>query len=258
MGDKTKIEWSDATWNPITGCTKISIGCKNCYAERVAGRFWNNRKFTDIQYHTSRLDIPLRWTRPRKIFVCSMGDLFHEFVALDYILQVFDRMEQAKQHTFMVLTKRPKRTYEFCQRYGIGDINDWPQNVLFGVTAENQETADLRIPILMKIPASIRFLSVEPMLDPININQSMYDNKHSGMNCFGFTDGFGYEAYINWVICGSESGPNRRNTKVEWIRDLRDQCKEASVSFFLKQMEIDGKLVKMPELDGKVWGQMPL
>ena len=254
----TKIEWAEKVFNPITGCTKTSPGCINCYGESMAKRFWGGRKFTDIQFHEDRLDQPLSWKRPSKIFVCSMSDLFHEQISFYQLDKIFWTIVQSQKrgldHIFILLTKRPSRMWAYLE-----DTGHWAlDNIWVGVTAENQEMADKRIPILLKIPAAVRFVSIEPMLGPVNMTTAMYGNNPAGMNCFGFTDGFGYEAYIQWIICGSESGPKRRPAKLEWIRNIRDQCiVEGNIPFFLKQMEINGKLAKMPQLDGHTWNQMP-
>ncbi len=179
MGDKSKIEWTNATWNPVPGCTKVSAGCRGCYAERHAHRFWGARKFTDIEMHADRLDQPLRWKKPRMIFVNSMSDLFHENVSFEFIIQVFAVMARAKQHTFQILTKRAERMHNFFIKYG--GINsrthdehgkgveldqyEFPlPNVWIGVSCENQATADERIPLLARTPAAVHFVSAEPLI----------------------------------------------------------------------------------------------
>ena len=255
---KTSIEWATDVWNPVTGCTKISAGCKNCYAEKIAGRFWGDRKFTDVQWHPERLEDPLHWKKPRRVFVNSMSDLFHPDVPERFIDDVFRVMANTK-HTYMILTKRPDR----MKRY-IWNRSKYPSdgramlpNVWLGVSAENQQAADERIPYLLETPAAVRFVSVEPMLGEVDLTQAMYGIDSPGMNVFGFTDGFGYEACLHWVICGCESGQSARPFDMDWARDLRDQCQSADVPFFFKQGRTDGKLVKMPELDGIVWNELP-
>jgi len=234
----TKIEWCERSWNPITGCSKISEGCKHCYAERMSKRLagrcgYDKDEPFKVTFHPDKLDEPLRWRKPSRIFVCSMGDLFHEGVDDGLLCRVFDVMAVAEHHTFLTLTKRPARMREFFARCVHGNF----QNLWLGVTAENQQRADERIPILLQIPAAKRFVSVEPMLGEIDITK--------------------YLTQLDWVICGCESGSNRRTCQTEWIRDLKNQCISVGVPFFLKQMEISGKLVKMPELDGQIWREYP-
>ncbi|RQV98734.1 phage Gp37/Gp68 family protein [bacterium] len=231
---KTKIEWTDYSWNPVTGCTKISAGCKNCYAERIAKRFWN-RPFEKVWCHPERLSEPDTWKKPRKIFVCSMSDLFHEDVPMDFIGDVFDEMICHPRHTFMVLTKRPARMLEFIRWYGIAEA-DMP-NIWAGVSAEDQKTFYERVKILLDIYMPVRFVSVEPMLESI----------------FTYT----WLKNLDWVICGAESGQGARPFDMKWARDLKNQCQLAGVPFFLKQARIDGQMIKMPELDGQVWAEYP-
>lgn len=240
----TKIEWCERSWNPITGCSKISEGCKHCYAERMSKRLagrcgYDKDEPFKVALHPDKFDDPLRWKKPSKIFVCSMGDLFHEDVGFDVIRRIWAVMTTARQHTYMILTKRPERMkqfYEWMQKQEFKVETAW-DNIWLGVTAENQQRADERIPILLQIPAAKRFVSVEPMLGEIDITK--------------------YLTQLDWVICGCESGPNRRTCQTEWIRDLKNQCISVGVPFFLKQMEISGKLVKMPELDGQIWREYP-
>ena len=296
---RTKIEWTDMTWNPVTGCTPISEGCQNCYAKRMAKRLAGRCGYPKenpfkVTLHPERLDEPLKWRKPRKVFVCSMSDLFHPDVPFHYISNIFDIMcswrwpnKEAERigdeslledpgHTYMVLTKRPERVRDWLQwlfEYWPGDspvnVNlsaegHFGRHIWFGVTAENQQRADERIPILLQIPAAVRFVSVEPMLGPIRLQRDWLmcpggaEYGH-GMSLTRVHAGGCCDRHprIHWVICGSESGPNHRKTKIEWIRDLREQCISANVPFFLKQMEINGRMVKMPELDGKIWAQFP-
>ena len=232
---KTKIEWTDYSWNPVTGCTKISAGCKNCYAERIAKRFWD-RPFSEVKLHPNRMSNPSDWKKPKKIFVCSMSDLFHEDVPMDFIADVFDEMICHSRHTFMVLTKRPLKMMAFTQWYGYSSTV--ANNIWFGVSVENQELANERIPILLQTPASKRFVSVEPMLELINFLKIA-------------------PIGIDWVICGAESGVGARPFDMMWAKELKNQCLEIYVPFFFKQGQVNGKLVKMPELDGRVWAEYP-
>ena len=266
----TKIEWSDETWNPVTGCSKVSQGCKNCYALREWPRLSANpktayygRKFTDVEFHPERLYQPLHWTRQRMVFVNSMSDLFHEKIPTDVIDQVFAVMALALPHTFQVLTKRPQRMWDYfqtnpsaplskCTEARVGslamqiasdhlkeDVNtaywdtffDWPlRNVWLGVSAEDQETADERIPHLLYTPASVRFVSYEPALGPVNLG--LYLSRDNMFPIPGFRDPL---PGINWVIAGGESGPKARPAHPDWFRSARDQCDAARVSFFFKQ-----------------------
>lgn len=259
---KSKIEWTDKTWNPITGCTKVSLGCANCYAERLTKRFYPDRNFNEIITKPEKLTEPLRWKNPSKIFVCSMSDLFHENVPIGFIVDIFKIIQYAPWHTFIILTKRPERALKILNHFSA----DIFKNIWIGVTAENQEQAEKRIPILLQMPAAVRFVSVEPMLGPVDLMSIQFD-KNTTMNVL---EGCGINqkspcqsipnAHCNrldWVICGCESGPSARAMSPYWARDLRDQCQAADVPFFLKQMNIDGKMVKMPELDGKVWDEYP-
>ena len=234
MGDKSAIEWTDATWNPVTGCTKVSPGCKHCYAERLALRLqaMENPRYRNgfaVTLHPDQLALPLRWTRPRRIFVNSMSDLFHEAVPEGFIRRVFEVMGQADWHIFQILTKRAKRLAELAARL------PWPSNVWQGVSVENDRYT-WRIEYLRRVPAKIRFLSLEPLIGPI---PSL------------LLDG------IHWVIVGGESGPQRRPIHAEWVRDIRERCRAADVPFFFKQWggptsKAGGRL-----LDGRTWDEMP-
>lgn len=252
---ETRIEWTDAVWNPVTGCTKVSSGCKHCYAEGMAKRFWGGeREFTDVRCHPERLEQPLRWRKPRRVFVNSMSDLFHDDVPFDFIACVFWTVAASPQHTYQVLTKRPARMLEFFRREAQQYGAPWPiNNIMLGVSVEDQKTADERIPILLQAPAALRFVSVEPMLGPVDLRRlDPWDDFHTDA-----LDTPDPSCKIGWVICGCESGPRARPMRPDWARSLRDQCAEAGVPFFLKQMEIAGKIVKMPELDGHTWDQFP-
>lgn len=217
--NKTKIEWATAVWNPVTGCTKVSEGCRNCYAEGIANRFWGERKFTDIRCHEDRLNQPETWKKGQRIFVNSMSDLFHPDVPYDFIVDVFAVMNANRQHTFIVLTKRPDRYYQLVR----GALMPIP-NVWIGVSVENQKAADERIPILLQAQAAVRFVSCEPLLGNVNL-KGFYKN---GM----WVDG---QNRIDWVIVGGESGTRARPMHPNWVRSIRDQCQEANVPFFFKQ-----------------------
>ena len=270
----TGIEWTDETWNPIRGCSRVSEGCRHCYAEVVAARFsgpgqayeglarrtstgearWTGK----IMFVEKHLEDPLRWKEPRRIFVNSMSDLFHEDVSEDFLAATFGVMAMAHQHTFQILTKRPDRMRAMvssltvsesiaglallAQRDGINLDYDrlnrhlkshdhrWPlPNVWLGVSVENQAAADERIPILLDTPAAVRFISAEPLLGPVDLT--------------GYDDGTWWDetdtpndAKLDWVICGGESGAKARPCDVQWIRDIVDQCKAAGTAVFVKQM----------------------
>lgn len=227
MGNKTKIEWTDATWNPVTGCSKVSEGCRHCYAERLIPRaYGSERKFTDVRCHPERLDQPLRWRKPRRIFVNSISDLFHEAVPEEFIWKVFESMNDASWHIFQILTKRPHRMRKFLEKwvsvktYAYGPF-PWPY-IWLGVSVEDQQTADQRIPLLIQTPAAVRWISAEPLLGPILLD---------GLRR---TPGNSYPK-LDWVVVGGESGPNARPMHPDWARSLRDQCIAAGVPFFFKQ-----------------------
>jgi protein gp37 len=236
---KTKIEWADEVWNPVTGCTKVSEGCRNCYAERIMARFSPGRKFTDVQMHADRLDDPLRWKKPRRVFVNSMSDLFHKDVPFEFILRAWMMMAHTSQHTYLILTKRPERMRQFITDWLPGawglattslQLLDRPiPNIWLGVSAETQNEADARIPILLQTPAAVRFVSVEPMLGEVNLIPYLLP---IGYNWDYDRRG---PARINWVICGGESGPGARPLHPDWVRGVRDACQDAGVPFFFKQ-----------------------
>lgn len=256
----SKIEWTDQTWNPIIGCTKISHGCNNCYAETMAKRLsgikttayyknvifqhplavnygkWNGQ----THFAESQLKKPLKWKKPRMIFVSSMGDLFHESVSFMDIRKVYDVIRKCPQHTFQILTKRPERMKDFYLEY-YGFQNE--SNIWLGVTAENQELANKRIPILLQIPAKVHFVSVEPMLSAVDLSLWFYSI---------FLQ-LPYNDIIDWVICGGESGSNARPINPDWVRNLRDQCQELSVPFFFKQW---GNKKSGCLLDGKEYKEL--
>jgi protein gp37 len=260
MSDRTRIAWADATWNPVIGCSKISPGCANCYAEKMACRLarmgqkyqhvvsggaWNGTASYDD------LSLP-RWKKPRRVFVCSMGDLFHETVPRavhSYLSGVF---VDSPQHAFLVLTKRAKRMREF--------FSDCPPspNVWVGVTAEDQERADERIPELLATPAEVRWVSVEPMLGPIDLENVHgvaswpVDVLSGGTWVLGkgtAIEGFCQHSNmttLSWVVIGCESGPKRRPCNIEWARSLVGQCRTAGVAVFVKQLDINGRVSRDP------------
>jgi protein gp37 len=230
----SKIEWTESTWNPVTGCTEISVGCKNCYARRIALRLQaagspNYANGFRVTLHPHALDIPLRWRRPRVIFVNSMSDLFHEDVPLDFILRVFDVMSRAPHHQFQVLTKRSERLLELSPRL------TWPENVLMGVTVENADYT-FRVDHLRQTSAALKFISFEPLLGPVpNID---------------------FEG-IDWVIVGGESGPHARPIHPDWVIDIRDQCLDAKIPFFFKQWGGTNKKKSGRKLQGRTYSQTP-
>ncbi len=234
MAVGSSIEWTEATWNPVTGCSKVSAGCKNCYAERMANRLKlmgqpNYANGFKVTLHEHMLDLPLTWVKPRTVFVNSMSDLFHQDVPIDFISCVFRVMETAEQHTFQLLTKRSARLCE------IAHLLPWPQNVWMGVSVEDERVLN-RVYDLVKTPAKTKFLSLEPLLGPL-------DKLPLGG--------------INWVIVGGESGPGARPMQGDWVRDIRDQCKIAQVPFFFKQWGGTNKKRTGRKLDGREWNQMP-
>jgi protein gp37 len=225
----TTIEWTDKTWNPTTGCNKVSPGCKHCYAETITKRFHTNFpngfRFT---MHPERLNEPLKWRKPSRVFVNSMSDLFHENMPISFLTQIFEVMQKADQHVFQILTKRHVRLVE------LAPLLPWPDNVWMGVSVENQKYAH-RVDYLREVPAKVRFLSCEPLLGPLELDLTG----------------------IHWVITGGESGPKHRPIKEEWVRSIRDQCEIARVAFFHKQWggvrpKSNGRL-----LDGELHDAMP-
>lgn len=309
---KTSIEWATDTWNPVTGCTKVSEGCRNCYAERVIKRFGERvhgldqvpsypdfigpgdaetRAFTDVAIHPDRLDQPLHWRKPRRVFVCSMGDLFHEYVPDEFIAAVFGVMAACPQHTFIVLTKRPERMLKWfdwlkdmaeqtadanrepmrdlwtmhvmlsCARnYGsavAGCRVEWPlPNVIGMVSVEDQDAANSRVPLLLQTPFAIRGVSYEPALGPVDLGRAhglpiyreadvmadVVETVGKVVEIHSHRPGRGWvrhdgntHPWLDWVICGGESGPGARPMHPDWARSLRDQCQAAGVPFFFKQ-----------------------
>lgn len=234
MSTRSSIEWTDATWNPVTGCTKFSAGCQNCYAERMSKRLqaMGQKNYVDgfkVRTHKDVLSIPLKWKRPRTIFVNSMSDLFHEEVSESFISEVFQVMCKSPQHTFQVLTKRSKNLRRLSHSL------PWPRNVWMGVSVENKDYLS-RIDDLRHTPAKIKFISFEPLLGRI-----------SNIDLSG----------IDWVIVGGESGPGARPMSALWVEDIRDQCLAARIPFFFKQWGGLNKKKAGRLLDDRTWDDMP-
>jgi len=272
----TKIEWAQETENPFRQlieaemngwhCTKISEGCLHCYAEKINFRFGNGLPYDDrnVKFVLDRkvLDRVLRYRKPRRLFWQSMGDLFHEGIPDELILEVLAVMRETPQHRHIVLTKRPERMKALMALAFPGGV---PRHIWPGVTAENQARADERIPVLLSIPAAVHFVSVEPMLGPVDLGKYLsieyYAGEEKPLNAI--PEGLTYRPArlrpaLSWVIVGAETGPGRRTMLPRWARDVKDQCVAAGVAFFLKQMyRNEGTLWKLPRLDGQIWNQYP-
>ena len=272
MAETSKIEWTDATWNPITGCTLVDDGCRNCYAAELAATRLKNHpsrkglatrnaagvaKFTgEVRFNEQWLDQPLRWSTPRMVFVCAHGDLFHHGVPEDWIDRLFAVMALCPHHTFQVLTKRPDRAREYIAEmadcpsewrikrldYPTRLHRSWPlPNVWLGTSVSDQASANARIPDLLGAPAAVRFISAEPLLGPVRFNQiyregismTYVDNALTGFVSNGY--GGTYREKLDWIIVGGESGRNARPMNPDWARAIRDQCQEAGTAFFFKQ-----------------------
>jgi protein gp37 len=235
MAGSSRIEWTESTWNPITGCTKVSPGCTHCYAERMAYRLqaMGNPNYSNgfkLTLHEHALDIPYAWKKPRMIFVNSMSDLFHEDVTLDFIQRVFDVMRHTPWHTFQVLTKRSERLL------ALNRTIEWPVNVWMGVSVENRDFT-FRIDHLRQTGAHIKFLSLEPLL--------------GSLQCMNLEN-------IDWVIVGGESGPGARPMKEQWAIDIKSQCQSAGIPFFFKQWGGVHKKCNGRLLQGRIWDQTPI
>ena len=313
---QTSIEWTEHSFNPVVGCTKASLGCQNCYALQMAVRLAHNPKLPadvreryistvrkvggkwewsgKVALFPERLDEPLGRRKPTRYFVPSMGDLFHKDVPFWFVRNVWGMMALCPQHTFQVLTKRPKRMLDFVSREWVAHVHtervtqrytepvlaglcDVLPNIWLGTSVENQAAADERIPLLLQTPAAVRFVSCEPLLEEIDLTH-LYGHISFGDRVDLTVDALsgkyvpawaGRKAKpdtllskidvgkLDWVICGTESGPGARPWDWDWIRNLRDQCQVARVPFFLKQVTVDGKKVPLPELDGRTWSEMP-
>ena len=234
MATQSSIEWTEMTWNPVTGCTKLSQGCKRCYAERMAKRLvaMGNARYRNgfnVTLHPDLLDLPRRWRQPKVVFVNSMSDLFHEDVPLPYIQRVFATMRDCAQHTFQVLTKRSERLAKLARELS------WPRNVWMGVSVEDKRVIG-RIAHLQSVPAAVRFLSLEPLIGPL--------------------DALPLQG-IHWVIVGGESGPGARVMRREWVKSIFRQCRDAQVPFFFKQWGGVRKDRTGRELGGRTYDEMP-
>lgn len=250
---RSKIEWCDETWNPVFGCTKVSPGCAKCYAERIARRFAGRPGFGPVDnpfkvtLYPDRLEQPLYWRKRRMVFVCSMSDLFHKDVPSGFIRQVWGVMTNSQRHTFLVLTKRSQRMLRWYTR--LWCRNRLP-NVWLGVSAENQKRLDERLPHLLQCPATARFLSCEPLLGPIDLESYLWDQEAEDRfynvqyDRIRWPDHF---RLIDWVIVGAESGPGARPMDLGWARDIRDQCADVGVPFFLKQICKNGRKIPFEE-----------
>jgi protein gp37 len=234
VSDKSAIEWTEATWNPVTGCDQVSPGCAHCYAKTFAERFKGvpghpYEQGFGLRIWPERLDHPLKWKRPRTIFVNSMSDLFHEDIPDDFVAKIFDVMEKADHHVFQVLTKRQDRMVELAPEL------PWPSNVWMGVSIENRRFVH-RADALREVPAAVRFISAEPLLGPLE-----------GLDLDG----------IDWLIAGGESGPGHRRVEEDWITDLRDRCGDEDVAFFFKQWGGHRPKTNGRELEGRTWDEYP-
>ncbi len=276
MSENTSIEWTDTTWNPTTGCTKVTPGCDNCYAEKIVERFQGKGAFATVTRSEPKLWAPFKWRKPRKVFVNSMSDLFHDQVPDSFIVQVFSVMARTPQHTYQLLTKRHGRMRSLLNqpefRTAVQSLSPdagWPlKNLWLGVSVEDQKRAALRIPALIDTPAWIRWLSCEPLLGPIDLSATDQDTLVDGG--------------IDWVVVGGESGHGARPMHPDWARGLRDQCVDVGIPFFFKQwgefapmvpsvapgreiraypgalLRKAGKKLAGRELDGRTWDEFPV
>lgn len=250
MASKSNISWCDATWNPITGCSRVSDGCRNCYAERMAGtRLAHHKHYVhltrisggepkwtgDVRFNEDVLMQPAKWRKPKRIFVNSMGDLFHENVQDEWLLRIYQVMQETPQHTYLILTKRPARMLEWARKLDGGWSNfvrGVPENAWHGVSCENQETADERIPLLLQVPGKV-FASCEPLLGAIDLYPYLFCLHKDPW--IAMQEGRTRRNALHWVIVGGESGKGYRECEVEWIESIARQCKAAGVPAFVKQ-----------------------
>ena len=291
---RTRIEWADEVWNPLRGCSRISKGCENCYAERQAARFSGpGLPFEGVAYLTvngarwtgqitelkEKLNDPRRWVRPRRVFVNSMSDMFHEKVSDNFIKEVFVTMAKCPQHKFMILTKRAERMCSWFSTRAAFDAMDiaekegmyWPlDNVWLGVSVEDQAAADSRLPFLIGTQATTKFVSAEPLIGPVDLTKvacPVDHPKHCEDCAVCHVDQYplcykghfnALEEGVDWVIVGCETGPSSRDMKEDWVRELRDQCQANATAFFYKQAkDKDGRKEALPSLDGKQWTEFP-
>jgi len=244
---KTLIDWADKVFNPITGCSHSgSPGCDNCYAKRMAQRLKGRYGYPEddpfrVTFHSDRLNEPLHWKKPSRIFVCSMGDIAHENVSWTWFEEIMGTISDCHQHLFLLLTKRPERLKKLLGGF-------WPfHNFWIGVSVENQKTADERIPILLQIPAAKRFVSVEPMLGAVDLSGWLFIDE----------EGNSIEPPIHWIICGGETGPHARPLHPDWAMSLKDQCVAAGIPFFFKSWGTANGKRKTHILDGRQWNEIP-
>lgn len=240
---RTKIEYVTDTWNPVTGCSPVSEGCQNCYAKRMSQRLKGRYGYPKdepfrVTLHPDRLNQPLKWKKSKRVFVCSMGDFFHEEVGIIFQSSVYDVIRKCPQHIFLFLTKRPRNALEILKEGSL------LENVWLGVTCENQQQADERIPVLLQIPAAVRFVSLEPLLGPVDLGRLWLGEERS-VDCGGCSSSPvrgqpycpGHDVGgIDWCIVGAETGPGARWMNPQWARDVLGQCRNAGVPFFIKKM----------------------
>lgn len=246
MAQSSKIEWTDATWNPVTGCTKVSPGCKNCYAETMAER-WRGipghpyEQGFDLRLWEERLKVPLTWRKPRRIFVNSMSDLFHEEVPADFIDEVFQTMREATWHHFQVLTKRADRMADYVKRQTQrwGSLAEESPHIWLGTSIETQAYLD-RAKLIASVPAAVRFLSCEPLLGPLDLHSVLGSDR------------------VNWVIVGGESGPGARPIMKSWVEEIQEECSRAGVPFFFKQWGGVRKKENGRVLHEQTWDEFPV
>ena len=280
MSTNSKIQWTEATWNPVRGCSLVSAGCQNCYAMKTAHRFSEPGQpyegLTEVGPHGPRwngkiklvhklLEAPLHWKKPRRIFVNSMTDLFHEDVPDEFIAEVFAIMARCQQHTFQILTKRPSRMLSFCsnESHWWGNKADIARtsyygkplpNVWLGISCEDQQAADARIPLLLQTPAAVRWISAEPLLGPMDLSQFLPFNTESSYRAARMAAK--QLPNLDWVVCGGESGPGARPCDIAWIRSLYEQCQAANVPVFIKQGGASNRC--QHDSKGGCWDCMPL
>ena len=243
MANRSKIEWTEATINPVVGCTKIRPkgGCKYCYAERLFPRAYPGKKFENVQFIPERLDQLKRWKKSRLIFLNSMGDIFHESLDLKDVHRIFDAVQNTDQHLYQILTKRPHRALEILRARR---SYDEMKNIWIGFSAEDQNSASMSLHTMFSMPERIpvKFLSIEPMIAPVDLELAIYERRVQG---------------VDWVIVGGESGPNRRPMDDDWVRSVRDQCKRANIPFFYKQKFEGNNRISFPKLDGVIHNEYP-